>query len=65
LGLRIDDSIGYEKPQQVLDLVKTRQEYRKNGIWEKEDGVSKQVQELGYIVEDLPDGRFKVKRFLQ
>jgi len=65
LGLKLEDAIGYEIPQQVLDLAKTRQEYRKSGIWDKADQVRKQIQELGYAVEDLEDGKIKVKRKIQ
>ncbi|OGC77613.1 cysteine--tRNA ligase [candidate division WWE3 bacterium RIFOXYD1_FULL_39_9] len=64
LGLKLDDAIGYEIPQEVLDLVKTRTEYRKNGIWDKADLVRHQINDLGYSVEDLPDGKFKVRRKL-
>jgi cysteinyl-tRNA synthetase len=62
LGLRLEDAIGYEIPANVVDLAKTRQEYRKAGIWDKADQVRKQITELGYSVEDLSDNRFKVKR---
>lgn len=65
LGLRIEDSIGYEIPQKILDLVTMRQEYRKNGIWDKADIMRRQITEAGYVVEDLPDGKFKVKRNLR
>jgi cysteinyl-tRNA synthetase len=62
LGLRLEDAIGYEIPENVHNLAKTRQEYRKAGIWDKADQIRKQIAELGYAVEDLSDGRIKVKR---
>lgn len=65
LGLKLEDAIGYEIPTQVIDLAKTRQEYRKGGIWDKADLARKKINELGYSVEDLPDGKFKVKRKIQ
>jgi cysteinyl-tRNA synthetase len=64
LGLRLEDAIGYEIPQKIYDLARTRSEYRRNGIWDKADIVRRQIAEQGYAVEDLPDGKFKVKRKL-
>jgi cysteinyl-tRNA synthetase len=64
LGLKLDDAIGYEIPQKVTDLVKTRQTYRKNGIWDKADIARREINALGYTVEDLPDGQFKIRRKL-
>jgi len=46
----------------VLDVAKMRSEYRKAGIWDKADLARKQILEMGYEVEDLPDGKFKIKR---
>jgi cysteinyl-tRNA synthetase len=62
MGLRLQEHIGVEIPKNVLDLAKMRAEYRKNGIWDKADVLRKQMIELGYIVEDLPSGDFKVKK---
>jgi len=62
LGLRLDERIGYEIPQKITDMAKTRVEYRKNGIWEKADVLRKQIAEAGFILEDLPDNGFKIKR---
>jgi len=39
-----------------------RSEYRKAGIWDKADVARKQIAEMGYEIEDLPDGKFKIKR---
>jgi cysteinyl-tRNA synthetase len=62
LGLRLEDAVGYEIPQNINDLARTRQEYRRSGIWEKADIIRRQMSEQGYYVEDLSDGNFKVKR---
>lgn len=62
LGLKLDERIGYEIPQRITDMARTRQEYRKNGIWEKADVLRKQIAEQGYILEDLPDNGFKLKK---
>jgi cysteinyl-tRNA synthetase len=62
LGLRLDERVGYEIPQKITDMAKTREEYRKNGIWEKADMLRKQIAEAGFILDDLPDGGYKLKR---
>lgn len=62
LGLKIKEHLAYETPQTVIDLAKTRSEYRKSGIWDKADIARRQIIEMGYEIEDLPDGRFKLKR---
>ena len=62
LGLRLQEHIGVEIPKNVLELAKMRGEYRKNGIWDKADVLRKQVSDLGYVIEDLPSGDYKVKK---
>jgi cysteinyl-tRNA synthetase len=62
LGFNIVDYIGFEIPQKIIDLASTRAEYRKAGIWDKADIIRKKVAEMGYVVEDLPNNKFKVKR---
>ncbi len=64
LGLRLQEHIGYEIPEKITDLAKMRREYRKNGIWDKADVIRRQALDLGYIIEDLPNGEFKVKKKL-
>ncbi len=62
LGLKLEEHLAYETPQKVIDLAKTRNEYRKAGIWDKADVVRRQIIEMGYEIEDIPDGKFKLKR---
>jgi len=62
LGLRLDDKVGYVIPQEIIDMAKTRVEYRNSGIWDKADLLRKQIAERGYILEDLPEGNFKIKK---
>jgi cysteinyl-tRNA synthetase len=62
LGLRLEEQIGYVVPQEILDLAKTRNEYRKSGIWDKADMIRKELLVRGYIVEDIQSGGFKVRR---
>ncbi len=64
LGLRLQEHIGVEIPENILNLAKMRNEYRKNGIWDKADMVRKQINDLGYVVEDIQTGSFKVKKKL-
>ena len=62
LGLKLQEHIGVEIPKNVLDLAKMRGEYRKYGIWDKADVLRRQVNDLGYVIDDIPNGDFKVKK---
>jgi len=61
---RTDDVFGFifpektkEKiPAKVSDLVKEREKYRKEGVWQKSDEIRKKLQKLGYKVEDTKKG---------
>ena len=64
LGFKLENHVGYEIPQKVQDLAKMRNEYRKAGIWDKADQVRKEVESLGFVIEDKPNGQFKIKRKL-
>ncbi len=61
LALNIENFVGFEVPQHILNLAKIRSEYRKAGIWDKADLVRREISDLGYLVEDTNSG-FKVKR---
>jgi cysteinyl-tRNA synthetase len=61
LGLDLEEHIGMVVPQSVLDMARTRFEYQKSGIWDKADVVRRQINEMGFAVEDVP-GSFKVRR---
>lgn len=62
LGFNISDHIGFEVPQKIIDMARARREYRKAGIWDKADMIRKEVSQKGYVIEDLPNGEFEVKR---
>ena len=62
LGLNIEDQIGYEIPEKLLSLARVRQEYRKSGIWDKADLVRREIEELGFLIEDRPNNNYKLKR---
>lgn len=61
LGLGIEEYIGYEVPAEVMNMAKTRWEYKKNNIWDKADMLRRKIDAAGFVVEDTVDG-FKVKR---
>ncbi len=61
LGLNLEEYVAYEIPKEVLDLVRTRDQYRKAGIWDKADLIRRQIEDKGFAVEDSSDG-FKVKK---
>jgi len=47
----------YEKvPEEVLELVKEREETRKQKKWMRADTLRQEIKRLGYIVEDTPEG---------
>ncbi len=47
-------------PSKVTELVKKREEARKNKDWNEADLLRNQILEMGWIIEDKPDG-FKLK----
>ena len=61
-GFNIENYIGYEIPQDVIDLANSRSAYRKSGIWDKADMLRRQINEKGYVVEDVSDNKYKLKR---
>lgn len=62
LGLDIENHVGFDVPQKVIDMANTREAYRKAGIWDKADVIRKEAAEMGFIIEDLAKGKFKIKR---
>ena len=61
LGLDFDGLIGFEVPKEIDDLARTRWEYKRVGIWDKADFIRRQIDELGFLVEDSGDS-YKVKK---
>ncbi|MFH1295242.1 MAG: cysteine--tRNA ligase, partial [bacterium] len=61
LGLGFDELIGFEVPKEVDDLARTRWEYKKVGIWDKADFIRRQIDELGFTVDDSTAG-YRVKK---
>ncbi len=43
-------------PKEVLELVKTREQFRKNLEWQKSDELRAEIEKYGYLVDDTKDG---------
>ena len=63
LGLKIEDHIGFQIPEKVMNLAKIRWAYRQQGIWDKADLMRREMIEMGYDVEDGKSD-YKIKRRL-
>ncbi len=63
LGLNFDNYIGFEIPREILNMAKTRWQYRRSGIWDKADLLRREIAEMGYVIEDSPND-YRVKRKL-
>ncbi|PIS22784.1 cysteine--tRNA ligase [candidate division WWE3 bacterium CG08_land_8_20_14_0_20_41_10] len=61
LGFGFDALIGFEVPKEVGDLARTRWEYKKVGIWDKADYIRRQIDEMGFTVDDTAEG-YRVKK---
>jgi cysteinyl-tRNA synthetase len=64
LGLKLDQAemfINVEIPEEVQKLLKRREIDRKDGKWGEADTIRRQIEALGYVVEDMPGGA-KVRR---
>ena len=54
LGLLYHEEEGAD--EEVEKLLQARQEARKNKDWAKADALRDQIKEMGYIIEDTPQG---------
>jgi cysteinyl-tRNA synthetase len=61
LGLKLLEIKKVRTPEEILKLVREREKYRKNGLWQKADEMRKKIKELGWWVEDTKEGP-KVKK---
>jgi cysteinyl-tRNA synthetase len=43
-------------PEEVMDLVKLREQHRKDTHWQKADEVRTEIEKYGYSVDDTPQG---------
>ncbi|MEM5834658.1 MAG: cysteine--tRNA ligase [Candidatus Aenigmatarchaeota archaeon] len=57
LGLNLEEAIKEEKlPEEVQKLLKEREEARKRKDWKLADELREKIKELGYSIEDTPEG---------
>lgn len=55
-GLDLDKVKQIKIPTKIKELVKMREKYRKAGDFEKADKIRKQVEKLGFQIEDSEKG---------
>ena len=56
LGLGLKGLKAQPIPNEIKKLVKERDEAREQKEWARGDQIRKQIQELGYVLEDTPEG---------
>jgi len=63
LGLKIMEKAKekIEIPEKIKEMIKEREDLRSKGEWEKSDEVRDKIKELGWLVEDTPEG-IKIKQ---
>jgi len=49
-------------PSKVQEMVEARQKARENKQWEASDRLRDEIQDLGYMVQDTPDGMKVIKK---
>lgn len=63
---RVDEVLGLgitaDAPESVMMLVKAMDDARKENNFEESDRLRKKIDELGYVVENSPDGSYAIKR---
>ena len=61
MGFIFEKKEGIKFDQEVKKLVEKREEYRKQKQWELADKIRKEVEILGFKIEDTPAGP-KIKK---
>ena len=56
LGLKIDEQIKEELPQEIVELIEQRKRARANKDWAKSDEIRDVILSKGYIVKDSREG---------
>lgn len=63
---RVDKVLGLgitaDAPESVIVLAKAMDDARKENNFEESDRLRKKIDELGYVVENSPDGSYAIKR---
>lgn len=57
LGLDLLKKEKIEIPDEIKELVKKRNELRKKKDWKKADELRKKINKLGYVIEDIGEGK--------
>jgi cysteinyl-tRNA synthetase len=55
LGLKFKEG-GEKTPEEIKELIQKREEARKKKDWKLADEIRLKIKELGYVIEDTPDG---------
>jgi len=63
LGLRLQDLIENDLPEEVLILIKERDLARQEKDWAKSDELRGKIEEQGYLVEDSSTGTRVIKNY--
>lgn len=58
LGLKLDEYLGkvIEVPEEVMHLVRKREQARNTGNFKESDKLRKEIKKLGFQIEDTPSG---------
>ncbi len=56
LGFGLKDVESVRIPAMILELARERETWRRTKDWKKADEIREKIKELGYIVEDIPEG---------
>lgn len=57
LGLKIDEYKKQDIPSEIKELLKLREEARKNKNWPESDKLRDIIKEKGYLVKDSKEGQ--------
>lgn len=62
LGLRIKEQAEAVKsiPEEIVELVKEREEMRKKRLYSQSDKLRKEIEEMGYVLKDREDGNTQI-----
>ena len=61
-GLSLEKIKKTKIPKQIKELIKKRELYRQQKKWREADNIRKEIEKLGYLVEDTKEGT-KIKKF--
>jgi cysteinyl-tRNA synthetase len=60
--LGVLETIDKEVPDKIQELAEKRKEARLNKDWQSADVTRSEISAEGWIVEDTPDGGYRIKR---